>query len=301
MATRAPGNVDRVLQRGAPPVEPTFTHELEALAVGHVALWLADLVPAGPILLWACPRDLAVALAQGRRNEVVLLEPREREAAEGIRRGAAGLRVVHTPLAGGRPDTSDLGLIGFTAVVASLQPDGDVDGVLGALLALAAEDSALVVLAPLGASAEVVEALDRLGRDGSVVEHRIAACSFISGADTDTARIERVGADHGRRAAPELVVSGLPGGHPEASVCIGAEQGLRAWLDGVDELAATVTALDDIVTTAHRDRVAELEAQVTDREARLRGAEEALALLHRSTSWRITRPIRVLRDALGHR
>lgn len=280
---------------------PTFARELAELMASHRALWLAEALPAGPLLLWAAGRTLAATLCADPRRTVVLLEPSEAAAAAAMRQGAPGLRTVH--VADGHAAASDLeemGLSGFVGAVVVPGSPAELDAVLPLLAQRCLPDSAIcIVIAPDDAE-RAAQALREIGRtDAATLHQRSTACSHIEralGSARSTLREARSAGD------PEvaLVASGLRTGAGDAGdVLLGHDVGVSAWRTGVDQMAATVALLDQVVDERNTSRLRELEgalalAQQRSADAQ-RSAEEWEAqvdLLHRSTSWRLTAPLR---------
>jgi hypothetical protein len=270
---------------------------------------LAAALPPGPTVLWACDRDLAITLAQDRARELLLLEPREAEASAGIRHGSSGLQVRHTPLAGSAPDLSDVGMTGFAAAVIDLRAPGDAAGEPGstvrAVAELVAQEALVVVVAQPEGALLVVDALGALGWATVVIDGALATCSHIGPADAPP-EVRFVGEPSGRVPQVRLVVAGREASALPRLVVIGSEQGRSTWQRGVDQLSATVTALDAVVDRARAERIASLEAEVAHcrselADTRRSAAELAAALdaVHTSTSWRVTRPLRSLKDRTG--
>lgn len=290
--------------RGPDLPQPTFARELEQLSTSAVALWLAAALPSGPTLLWACEPEIAHVLTQDRGREIVLLEPREDQAEVAMRHGAGGLRVLHVPWGASGPDVSDLGMWDFSAAVVR-DGLGSFDEVLSPVLDLLLPGGAVAVVTEPRHSAAVVDALARRGRYSSAVEVDVAACAHISPGGPAPAQVRIVG-DANHRDAHHLIVMSrddlvdLPN-----VLLVGAEQGLPAWSSGLDQMSETLIELDRLVDAKHAARVAGLEAALAAADARLHEAQRALddrtaalEAVHRSTSWRITRPLRLAKDLM---
>ncbi|MGH9084683.1 MAG: hypothetical protein ACRDYW_04470 [Acidimicrobiales bacterium] len=286
---------------------PTFARELDDLGNGHLALWLADAMPSGPSLLWGFGRDLAVPLAGDRRRAVVLLTDDEQIAAATIRHGAPGLRVAHVRSESHVPDVSDLDLAGFASIVVNARADEPIDALLSTLLGMGAPGCSVCVLAPPASVGEVVRALHALGREVEVLDHEVAACSQITppSAPDSRATLRQLGGGAGRVPDRHLVTAGI--GVATPSVLVGEAQGLAPWKAGVEQMADTVTALDAHVDRATATRVEALEAELGDLRARLETAEgaardaaQALEAVQRSTSWKVTAPLRSLTSLVRH-
>jgi hypothetical protein len=289
-------------------IAPTFVRELDDLAASHLAVWLAAVLPPGPALLWCCERHVAATLAHEGRRPVVLLEQREGAVAEALRLGVPGVRVVHAP-ASTEIDLTDLEMGGFTGVVVSCDrlPD-DGGAVLSQLVALGTDDSVICLVADDGIDPSVVAAL---GRASIALEQVVAACSWIGPGSIPpgeelVARVRQVGDPAGRTPRRHLVVGGPGAGAGAPSVLLGDDQGLAAWQSGLMQMTETVVRLDHLVGDEHAQRIAALERSLADANERRGDAERTAAalaahieLIHRSTSWRITQPLRSLRDLVA--
>lgn len=290
--------------RGPDVPQPTLARELEQLSASALALWLAEALPSGPTLLWACGPEIGHLLAQDQCREVVLLEPREAEAEVAMRRGAGGLRVLHVPVRGAAPDLSDLGMRDFSAAVVVDGP-GPVDGVVASILDLLLPDGLLVVVCDPQRAAAVTSALEGRGRASAVAAVDLAACARVSPGGSTPDDVRFVG-DASRRDAHHLVV--VSGGSQielPSVLLVGAEQGLPLRARDLDQMSETIVALDRVVDQEHAARLAGLEAALADTQHQLVEARRALddrtaalAAVHRSTSWRVTRPIRLMKDLL---
>lgn len=290
----------------AAPLQPiaTFTQELEDLAAGHIALWLAGVLPMGPALLWRGGRHLAGVLAQHMMRDVILLEPEEGATAEAIRHGTPGVRVVHAPLAKDTPDLSDLGMQGFRTLVMRPEP-GELPALLTALLPLTTDDSAVCIVTTPPEGAAHADALAAVGRPAIVLRQLVTASSFISVTDADAeVTVDHLGEEPPRvHARRELVLAGAEHCSLRSSVLLGEEHGVESWRAGIDQMVETVTALDRLVLREHAMRVDTLEAELAVAEQRRRDADQTVValsnhieLIHRSTSWRVTRPLRWFKE-----
>jgi hypothetical protein len=289
--------------------QPTFARELDELAASGLSLWLAAALPTGPTVLWACDRHLAVTLAQDRQRELLLLEPREAAAAAGIRHGSPGLQVRHAPLAGPAPDLSDLGMGDFAAAVLDLTAPADEVGgasaTVPAVAALVAAEAVVIVVTTADGTAPAVDALETLGWTTVVVDAAVAACAHIGLGDAPH-HLRVVGDPSERAPQMRLVVAGRDAGALPSLVVVGSEQGGAAWRSGVDQVSATVTALDAVVDRERAALIAALQAEVARGQVQLAAARQdaaelaaAVDAMHASTSWRLTRPLRMLRDRVG--
>lgn len=305
-AKRLPSNLALRMSGEGHSIAPTFVRELDDLAASHLAVWLAAILPPGPALLWCCERQVAATLAHDGRRPVVLLEQREGAVAEALRLGAPGVRVVNAPAGAA---IVDLEMGGFTGLVVSCDrlPD-DGGAVLSQLVALSTDDSVICLVADSGIDPSVVAAL---GRAPSSLEQVVAACSWI-GHDSIppgeelVAGVRQVGDPAGRTPRRHLVVAGLDAGTSASSVLLGDDQGLAAWQSGLTQMTETVVGLDHLVGEQHAQRITSLERSLADAEKGRAAAEQSTAvlaahieLIHRSTSWRITRPLRSLRDLVA--
>jgi hypothetical protein len=198
---------------------------------------------------------------------------------------------------------------GFTGVVVSCDrlPD-DGGAMLSQLVALGTDDSVICLVADDGIDPSVVAAL---GRAPIALDQVVAACSWIGHdsvppSEDLVASVRQVGDPAARTPRRHLVVGG-PGAAPGvSSVLLGDDQGLAVWQSGLTQMTDTVVRLDHLVGDQHAQRIAELERSLADANERRADAERSAAtlaahieLIHRSTSWRITQPLRSLRDLVA--
>ncbi|MGQ0832704.1 MAG: hypothetical protein ACT4OV_13610 [Microthrixaceae bacterium] len=289
---------------------PTFARELDALAEAHRAAWLASVLPAGPALTWSVGRAIAAALCTDGSRGVVALEPLEAVAADVMRRGSAGLRVLHA--AGPRPSVPDLaglGLTGFRSIVVAADDALELAIVLPQLVAAAEAGCTVCVIDPPDPDA-AVEMLADNGLEGAVVHvQRVLAASHIAPRAQSPAPATVDGDVRDIEAERVLVTCGIAQAERDASsVRLGHPTGTTSWRTGVDQMAASLARIDRTVGDLHAARVVELEAALDVAQHRNDLAQQETAawaerveLLRRSTSWRVTAPLRRVTDLLRRR
>lgn len=280
---------------------PTFARELAELMASHRARWLADVLPAGPLVVWGGGRALAATLCADPSRTVVLLEPSEAAASAAMKQGCPGLRTVHVASShSAGSDLEEMGLRDLVGMVMVPRSPSEIDVVLPLLARHCVPTCAICIVVSSDDADHAARSLESLGRQDAVtLFQRSSACSRIEPAQGSLAPTVRADPAEG---GPDiaLALSGVPAQICAAGdVLLGHDVGLRTWRAGVDQMAATVALLDQHVDEQTTSRVRQLEGALALEQQRgadaQRSAEEWAAqvdLLHSSTSWRITAPLR---------
>lgn len=277
-----------------------FAGGLADLATAHRMVWLAQVLPPGACLMWACGPSLAAAVAGDGSRTVLLLEPAPGGAERALAQGAPGVS-VRDAQAYGR--TSQNGAEPFASLVVALDEHDDPAEVLPGLLGRLHRRGAIAVVHEGDTWPDTLELLQGAGRRPSIVHQgmRVASCIGV-GDDLVTAVPDaslHVDADD-----PFVIVT--DGLLAEPSVLLGGPARPPVWATDAEEAVDTLRRFDEQVSAERLTRVRELEGALAAVEADLAAAhlesrDLALQLeaVLTSTSWRLSAPGRWASDAVA--
>jgi hypothetical protein len=164
--------------------DPTVAAELADLLRDHQGAWLAELLPAGPCLLWDGDPHLARTLASDGRRTVALVALDERARELAVRSSSPGVQ-VRTP-SSVRVDG------GFAALVALLDGvDDTVAPVLEPLLPLLAEGAVVALITRPDLAEEARQHLVADGRHTTVVPQVLSLASTLGAEGRPTVELPR--------------------------------------------------------------------------------------------------------------
>lgn len=283
-----------------------FSAELDDLAHTHLATWLAEVLPTGPCLVWAGGPSLASVLTAAGDRTVLLVEPTTARAEHASRHPSPGVRAQPAP-SGSLTRSNDLpGRGSYASAVVVLTAAGDAHEVVTSIAGHLASGAAIAVRAAPGTGADVLATLEGLGWEATVVHQEIRSASCLALQNHDLTR-------------PSAPARGLPGIEPRTieadivlagavatpSVLLGGDATPERWWHGREDLITHLRDLDQQMLTDDMRRIHELEVALSatrasaDQQAAL-SAQRIEALL-KSTSWRMTAPVRRISEALRRR
>jgi hypothetical protein len=248
-------------------------------------------LPRGSCVLWGGGPTLATVLAADRRS-VLLIEPRIGDREEAARRAGPGV-LVQGPDALDDDTTAD-----SVVVIAGTEGPSGLEAVLARPVGRTA---ALAVVTDADGEAAVSGALQAAGREVLVARNHLRMASTLAFSEpepTTSPLVRSLGDGAGFEPSAVVVLASVD---VAPSVAIGADAGPAAWWSDTLALQHTLEELDEQLTASHVTRERELEQALADVEQRWHDAEQRLAALLASTSWRVTGPLRRASDIVKRR